>query len=35
VTHIVRNALHPYAVRVEGEEILVDVGPIKAPRAPA
>ena len=35
LTHIsVRNALHPYEVRVEGGEILVDVGPIKAPRAP-
>lgn len=35
VTHIVRNALHPYPVRVEGEEIQVDVGPVKAPRTPA
>jgi len=35
VTHIVRNALHPYEVRVEGDEIQVDVGPNKAPRLPA
>jgi toluene monooxygenase system ferredoxin subunit len=34
VTHIVRNALHPYPLRVEGEEIHVDVGPIKPPRTP-
>ncbi|MFG1480098.1 Rieske 2Fe-2S domain-containing protein [Xanthobacter sp. V4C-4] len=34
-THLVRNELHPYPVRVEGEEIQVDVGPVKAPRAPA
>lgn len=33
VTHLVRNALHPYELRVEGEEILVDLGPAKAPRA--
>jgi toluene monooxygenase system ferredoxin subunit len=31
----VRNALHPYPVRVEGGEIEVDVGLVKAPRAPA
>jgi len=30
VTHLVRNALHPYDLRVEGDEIQVDVGPIKA-----
>jgi len=36
VTHVnVRNALHPYEVRVEGDEVLVDVGPVKAARAPA
>ena len=35
VTHLVRNALHPYALRVEGDEIQVDVGPTKAARAPA
>ena len=29
VTHIVRNELHPYPLRVEGEEIQVDVGPVK------
>ena len=34
VTHLVRNALHPYPLRVEGDEILVDVGPLK-PRASA
>jgi toluene monooxygenase system ferredoxin subunit len=35
VTHLVRNALHPYDLRVEGDEIQVDVGPIKAARSPA
>ncbi|MFS8037532.1 Rieske (2Fe-2S) protein [Xanthobacter sp. AM11] len=35
VTHLVRNALHPYELRVEGDEIQVDVGPVKAPRATA
>ncbi len=34
VTHLVRNALHPYALRVEGDEIQVDVGPAKAARSP-
>jgi toluene monooxygenase system ferredoxin subunit len=34
VTHAVRNTLHSYAVRVEGEEIHVDVGPVKAGRTP-
>lgn len=34
VTHLVRNALHPYALRVEGDEIQVDVGPTKAARSP-
>ena len=34
VTHIVRNTLHPYPVRVEGDEIQVDVGPVKPARAP-
>lgn len=33
VTHIVRNALHPYPVQVEGGEIQVDVGTVKPPRA--
>lgn len=32
VTHLVRNALHAYDVRIEGDEILVDVGPVKPPR---
>jgi toluene monooxygenase system ferredoxin subunit len=35
VTHIVKNTLHPYPVRVEGDEIQVDVGPVKPARAPA
>ncbi len=35
VTHIVRNALHPYPLRAEGDEIQVDAGPIKAARSPA
>lgn len=30
----VRNALHPYEVRVDGDEVLVDVGSIKAARPP-
>jgi nitrite reductase/ring-hydroxylating ferredoxin subunit len=34
VTHLVRNTLHPYPVRVEGDEVQVDVGPNKAPRVP-
>lgn len=35
VTHLVRNTLHPYELRVEGDEIQVDVGPVKAARSPA
>ncbi len=35
VTHLVRNALHPYPLRIEGNEIQVDLGPVRAPRAPA
>jgi len=35
VTHIVRNALHPYALQVEHDEIQVDLGPAKAARSPA
>ncbi|WP_454918088.1 Rieske 2Fe-2S domain-containing protein [Xanthobacter sediminis] len=35
VTHLVRNTLHPYPLRIEGDEIQVDVGPVKAARAPA
>ena len=35
VTHLVRNALHPYELRVEGNEIQVDVGVVKPARAPA
>lgn len=34
VTHIVRNALHPYELRVEGDEVQVDLGPARAPRQP-
>lgn len=35
VTHLVRNTLHPYPVRVEGSEIQVDVGPVRTPAPPA
>ena len=36
VTHgAVRNALHPYPVRVEGGDIQVDVGGVKPTRSPA
>jgi toluene monooxygenase system ferredoxin subunit len=35
VTHLVQTKLLPYAVRVEGDEIQVDVGPNTAPRVPA
>ncbi len=31
-THLVATKLHPYPVRVEGDEIQVDVGPIKPER---
>jgi toluene monooxygenase system ferredoxin subunit len=37
VTHLVPNALHAYEVRVEGEEIQADLGPVKLaspPRVP-
>lgn len=34
VTHLVRNALHPYALRIEDDEIQVDLGPVKPPRQP-
>jgi toluene monooxygenase system ferredoxin subunit len=34
VTHLVRNALFPYPLRVEGDEIQVDVGPVKPARTP-
>ncbi|XUM24295.1 Rieske 2Fe-2S domain-containing protein [Bradyrhizobium oligotrophicum S58] len=33
VTHLVRNALHAYPLQVEGDEIQVDVGPVKPARA--
>jgi toluene monooxygenase system ferredoxin subunit len=35
VTHLVRNALHPYELRVEGGEIQVDVGTARPARAQA
>lgn len=35
VTRIVRNALHPYPLRVEGDDIQVDVGRVKPTRAPS
>jgi toluene monooxygenase system ferredoxin subunit len=35
VTHIVRNALAPYPLQIEGDEIQVDVGPGRAPRPPS
>lgn len=35
VTHAHHAALHPYALQVEGDEILVDVGPVRPARAPA
>jgi toluene monooxygenase system ferredoxin subunit len=35
VTHLVRNTLFPYPLRVEGDEIQVDVGPVKLARSPA
>jgi toluene monooxygenase system ferredoxin subunit len=34
VTHLVRNALHPYPLRVEDGEIQVDVGPVRPARQP-
>jgi toluene monooxygenase system ferredoxin subunit len=34
VTHLVRNALFPYPLRVEGDEIQVDCGPVKPARTP-
>lgn len=35
VTHLVRNALHPYPLRQDGDEIQVDVGPVREARARA
>ncbi len=35
VTHLVRNVLHPYDLRVEVDEIQVDIGPVKPARAVA
>lgn len=35
VTHLVRNALHPYPLRVADDGIKVDVGPVKPARLPA
>jgi toluene monooxygenase system ferredoxin subunit len=34
-THAVRNALHPYPLFVEGDEIMVDIGPLRPARADA
>jgi len=34
-THLVPNKLHPYPLRVEGDEIQVDVGPVKPERPSA
>jgi toluene monooxygenase system ferredoxin subunit len=34
VTHLVRNALFPYPLRVEDGEIQVDVGPVKPAPTP-
>lgn len=33
VTHVVPNVLHPYPLQVAGDEIQVDVGPVRAPKA--
>jgi toluene monooxygenase system ferredoxin subunit len=34
VSHVnVRNALQPFPLRVEGDDIQVDVGPVRPPRA--
>jgi toluene monooxygenase system ferredoxin subunit len=35
VTHATPKVLHPYPLRVEGDEIQVDIGPVRAPRPPA
>jgi toluene monooxygenase system ferredoxin subunit len=35
VTHATQKILHPYPVRTEGDEILVDVGPARVARQPA
>ncbi|MBR1139280.1 MAG: Rieske 2Fe-2S domain-containing protein [Bradyrhizobium sp.] len=35
VTHLVRNALHSYPLQVAGDEIQVDVGPLKPARTSA
>ena len=35
VTHLVRNALHSYPLQVTGDEIQVDVGPLKPARTSA
>ena len=35
VTHTTPKVLYPYPVRIEGDEILVDVGPAKKARPPA
>jgi len=35
VTHMTSKVLHPYPVSIEGDEVLVDVGPAKMARPPA
>jgi len=35
VTHVVPNVLHPYPLQIEGDEIQVDVGPVRKPTGPA
>jgi toluene monooxygenase system ferredoxin subunit len=35
VTHTTTKALHPYPVSIEGDEVLVDVGPAKVARTAA
>jgi nitrite reductase/ring-hydroxylating ferredoxin subunit len=34
LTHMVRNALHPYEVEIADDEIRVDLGPVKPKRQP-
>lgn len=34
-THLVKNVLHPYELKIEGDEILVDVGVVRPAKAPA
>lgn len=32
VTHMVQNTLHAYPLQIEGDEIQVDVGPVRKPK---